>query len=795
MDGGAPHILLVEDDESHADLIRRAFESGTLRADLTVTKTLAQAQASLAKSLPELAIVDLILPDGKGTELLPGHKRRGFYPVVVITAHGDEQTAVEAMKAGALDYVVKSPATLAEMPRIAEQALLQWEHVNHRRRAEDALRQSEQRYRRITAAVTDYIYTVRVQGGQAVETIHRPTSAAVIGYSPEELAADPELWIRMVPEEDRPAVFEQASRVLSGESFEPLEHRIVRKDGAVRWVRNTPVPHYDAQGNLIAYDGLIRDITEQKQAETALRESNVELRGIYDAMADGLVIADVDTKRLLRVNTAACRILGYGEDELLSMSVMDIHPPRELPDILETFIALAEGRLSVAENVPFLRKDKTVFYADLTSAGKRFDYHQRLATALVVRDITKRKWTEEELAKAKRAAEAADRAKSQFLANMSHEIRTPMTAILGYADLLRASEPPPEERETYLETIHRNGQILLQLINDILDLSKIDANKIAIEPVDCSPWRIVEQVVSLLRGRAAEKGLSLEVEYAFPLPEGIRTDPVRLQQILVNLVGNSIKFTEQGGVRVAVRCTGPDTAAPRMQFAVSDTGPGMTAEEAVRLFEPFARAAAARGVGGTGLGLAISKRLAGLLGGDIDVQSRPGEGSTFTLTVNPGPLRGAAMLQAPPSAAAAEPEPATPEPRPVLHGRLLLADDDRDTQRLLGLVLATAGLEVDAAENGRTACRMAEASQAEGRPYDLILMDIEMPEMDGYQATAELRRSGWQGPIVALTAHAMAGEQQKCLAAGCDDYISKPIEQSGLLAAIARNLGQAPDPR
>jgi len=279
-----------------------------------------------------------------------------------------------------------------------------------------------------------------------------------------------------------------------------------------------------------------------------------------------------------------------------------------------------------------------------------------------------------------------------------------------------------------------------------------------------------------------------------PLPETIRTDSVRLRQVLLNLVGNAIKFTERGSVRITVRCLRRAQKSPQMQFVVSDTGIGMTPKLISTLFHAFTQGdtSATRRFGGTGLGLAISKRLAEMLGGDIQVKSRPGSGSTFTVTVDPGPLRSMPMLEAPPVGTGAEEETADSEGVRTLRGRVLLAEDGHDIQRLITVVLGKMGLEVDLAENGRVACRMAEASMAEGKPYNLILMDIQMPELDGYQATQRLRRCGWKGPVVALTAHAMTGDRQKCLEAGCDDYLAKPMTPEALRRTVARYLREAP---
>jgi len=410
-----------------------------------------------------------------------------------------------------------------------------------------------------------------------------------------------------------------------------------------------------------------------------------------------------------------------------------------------------------------------------------------LAFALqTVEDDRERRRAQEELVRAKIAAEAASRAKSEFLANMSHEIRTPMTAILGFSELLISSNLSPGAQRQFRVGIHRNGKALLSLLSDILDFSKIEAGKMTAERTDYPLRQIVEDVTAVLCLRAREKGLNLKVDYGPALPEIIRTDPLRLRQVLLNLVGNAIKFTDQGEVCIAVRCVGEAGSAERVQFAVSDTGIGIRADQIGGLFQPFTQAdtSSTRLYGGAGLGLAISKRLASMLGGDIEVASESGKGSTFTLTIETASVSDVAPA-GPVAGGGLSPE----TPQAVLRGRVLLAEDMPDVQRAVGQVLRAAKVEVDIAGNGRVACRMAEKSLAEGRPYDVILMDIRMPEMDGYEATEWLRQHGWKGPIVALTAHAMAGDREKCLAAGCDDYLPKPFTTQQLRGALAKYLG------
>jgi len=381
-------------------------------------------------------------------------------------------------------------------------------------------------------------------------------------------------------------------------------------------------------------------------------------------------------------------------------------------------------------------------------------------------------------------ARAASTAKSRFLANMSRDIRTPLNAILGYADLLlgeRTERFPVEE----IEIIKRNAESMLRLLGSIPDLSTVEEDKMDIELVAFSPKRLVADVRSLMSARAAEKGLKLSVEHVEPIPETIRTDPTRLKHILLNLVSNAVKFTETGSVRIVTRLTRNEGSEPRITFTVIDTGIGMTKEEAARVFQPFDQTGASTTgkYGGTGLGLAISRRLAELLGGDIAVASIPGEGSSFEVSVPTGPLDSASMEDA---------QDGFQEAGPLsgLQGaRILLAEDCPDNQKLTACLLERAGATVTAVENGDRVVERALAASRAASPFDIILMDMDMPETDGYTATATLRAAGYRGPIVALTAHAMNGDREKSIRAGCDDYITKPIKAETLISVLATHHG------
>jgi len=663
-------ILYMEDDPGEARLAQKQLERAGYVVDIAHDGD--QGLAMYDAGSYDALLVDHAMPVHDGLEVIRALASRGPLPAtIVVTGAGSEAIAVEAMKLGASDYIVKDVAGgyLELLPIVVEQALERQRLVKEKLRAEKELQASEARHRAITETAQDAIVTA------------------------------------------------------------------------------------DAEGHIRFW------------------------------------------------NPAAEKIFGFAPSEAVGKNMMDLIVPAQYHEAMRKGLA-AFGRtgqgpaIGKTLEMTALRKNGPEFPIEMSVSSYR--ERDRFVAIALIRDMTERKQAETELRRAKEAAEAASITKGEFLANMSHEIRTPMTAILGFTDNLFDANLSDLDKLDAIHTIRRNGEHLLQIINNILDLSKIEAGKLEVECIRCSPVAVVAGVESLMRVQMSVRDLSFDIEYVGSVPETIHSDPTRLKQILVNLVSNAIKFTETGGVRLVSRFVDADPVNPVMQFDVIDSGIGMTAEQADHLFKPFAQAdsSTTRKFGGTGLGLAISKRLANMLGGDITVESKPGEGSTFRLTVAVGSLEGAKMLDHPSRATILRPAaPALSEhDGGKLDCRILLAEDGPDNQRLISHVLKKMGAHVTVVENGKAACDMALAAMFRRRdgdpmcPFDIILMDMQMPVMDGYRATGLLRQKGYAGPIIALTAHAMQGDRQKCIDAGCTAYVTKPIDRKKLVETIQKHL-------
>ena len=764
---GEPARVLVADDNADMLDYLRQLLGRYWEVEIVADGTTALANAT--RNPPDLILADVMMPGLDGFELV--HRLRSDpatreIPIVLLSARAGEEERLGGIASGADDYIVKPFLARELLARIG--ALLELSRIRR-----EAARQVRVSNDRLATAVAIARLGVWEYDADAATTSFDQRAKEIFGLTADRPFSSEEVFA-LVHKDDLPRVREDVRRVLEkdGDGVYESEYRIVRSDGMVRWVvvrgHATRAGGRAGEDKTVQFVGTLMDVTERKQVEMAHRESEERFRALVMASSEVLYRMSPDWREMRQL---------YSQGFLLQTKEPDrawmqkyIHSDDQ-PQVIATIHEAIRTKSTFVMEHRVLRADGTLGWTSsravplLDEDGEIFEWFGAAS------DITERKAAELKLIEAMAAAEEASRAKSEFLANMSHEIRTPMTVFMAAVEHLLQIDRNPERRKL-LSMAHQSAARLRTLIDDILDFSRIEARKVELEEVSFELRGCVHEAVEMFSLPAREKGLRLDAEIAAETPKTVVADPDRLGQVLINIVGNAVKFTHQGHVRVLVKPRGRF-----LEFSVEDTGIGIAEEKLDLLFQSFTQVDSSftRKYQGTGLGLAISKGLVELMGGEISVRSRKGEGSVFTFTL---PLK--TVKARPPSPAEARPED-TGE-RPVT-ARILLAEDDPMIREMITMMLARKGMEVATAETGREAFdRWTEGF------FDLILMDLQMPEMNGLEATRRIRQQEDEGKkrtcIIGLTAHARREIKEECLSAGMDRVVTKPVQMKDLLAAI-----------
>jgi PAS domain S-box-containing protein len=650
-------------------------------------------------------------------------------------------------------------------------------------RSRQALEESQARFQQLADSMPQIVYVSTPEG--AVKFLNARWREYTGTY---DTIINTRGTIDLIHPDDWPACDAAWIKAVQEKKTFACEVRLRNHEGSYRWFITRAVPHI-IHDEIAEWFGTSTDIHDQKQAAEDLARSTERYRTVFQDCPVPMLVMDPNSGQILDINNMALTTYGYSREEFLALNAVDIRPNEDREAFWQTMKELPfKKERFLQRSARHQKKDGSILHVEITLRDIMLDGRWLRLAAII--DVSKRVKVEEQLHQlmkklklAKEEAERSNNLKSAFLANMSHEIRTPLGAMLGFADLLRDPNISPDEHSNYLNILVRNGEQLSIIINDILDLSKVEAGHLTLEFLDVDPKMIVSDVFTLLDIKAREKNLALTYEPDPSTPDHMTTDPVRVRQVLVNLMSNAIKFTPHGSIRVRSYGERNDKGRLHMGFEITDTGIGIAAEQQEQIFEMFVQAedSTTRKFGGTGLGLALSRKLARALGGDVRVvRSEPGVGSTFLFTLTDLPeLR--VKQDMPEHKAAAAPSPASALDSISLEGlKILVVDDAPDIRSLISFLLMRAGASVDFAENGVEGYRKALSNC-----YDMVLMDIQMPQMDGYTATMKLREQGYHKPIIALTAHAMTEARKKCLSVGCTGHLTKPINPSHLLGIVA----------
>ena len=773
-------LLILEDDPAHVEAIRRAFESAGQTTEIRVASSLREFCEMVSASLPDIALMDLNLPDGNPQESLSLLSEDYPFPALVMTSMGSEAVAVTAMKAGALDYLVKSPEAFDDMPRSVRRVLREWETLQARKRAEAALLEAERKAEEQTALLKlilespqgvvifsldrEYRYT-------EFTNAHRETMKKIWGV---EIALGMCLLDVIANPDDREMAKHHFDRALQGENL-LVEEEYGDKSLHRTFYENRYSPLRDEAGKIFGLTVFVTDITERRLAQ----EEVLKLRAAVEQSANTILIAD--TKGIIEyVNPAFQKNTGYSADEAIGQTPRILKSGAQDADFYHDLWATISAGQIWKGQIHNRCKNGALSWVSATISPVLNDLGEIVRYIGVQEDINELKTMEGNLREALDRAEEATLAKSEFLANMSHEIRTPINGIMGMTDLLLDTPQTPEQRD-YTESIHACGDSLLSLINDILDFSKVEAGQLTLESLDFDIRTTIEDSLEILALKAQQKGIDVVCMISEDVPEILRGDPGRLRQVLFNLVGNAIKFTLHGGVTVQVDLQQETDADATLHITVTDTGIGIAADKQEAVFAKFIQAdpSTTRQFGGTGLGLAICRQLIRLFQGEIRVTSEVGKGSAFSFTAVFGK----------PASGTIRPTPKEAD----LSGVKVLVTDDFETNRVLMTnLLKRWGCRFAEASDGTSSLALLQQAAHEGDPFVAALLDMQMPLMDGAELGRRIKSDDAikSTRLVMLTSLGKRGDAERLAGVGFSGYLPKPIRPALLRKCLALVLGR-----
>ncbi|MBD3562437.1 response regulator, partial [Planktothrix sp. FACHB-1355] len=805
--------------------------------DTTFATSGQQALERVQTAQPDLILLDLMMPGMNGLQVcqkLKADPKLCEIPIIFLTASNEKEDLLQAFKLGAADYITKPfqpEEVLARIEvRLANQRLKQeLEERNQQLQTEIEVRIATEEALKKTV---ESLHTTSRQLAEAQRIAHLGSwswdiftnkltwseeTFRIFGFAPDRSEPSHTEFNELIYPDDIELFQTTTARAIADGLAYQFEFRIKRSDGQLRYFETTGEPIFNSAGQVIRLFGTVLDISDRKQAEIALRQSEQKFRKAFDHTAVGMCLVS-PTGKFMQVNSSLCQMLGYSKQELLSFNFEEITYPDDINIDWKSQENLLNGEIiSYHIEKRYLHKNRSIVWGLLSVSLVRDNREQPLYFVTQIQDITPLKNTAAELLLAKEAAVTASQAKSVFLANMSHELRTPLNAILGFAQLLSRDSNLNDQQKENIAIIGRSGEHLLNLINDILDISKIEAGHTDLNETEFDLKEMLWEIEEMFLLKADSKCLELKFDFAADVPQFIRSDRLKLRQVLINLLSNAIKFTNKGTVTMQVKV---DSSSPsitntsRLVFVVDDTGVGIAPEEINSIFNPFVQTQAGIVSGqGTGLGLAISRKYVQLLGGDIKVNSQIGQGTTFQFDIQATAIEKTFIKPQQNNRRVIALAPNQPR------YRILVVDDKESNRQLLVQLLLGMDFEVRQAINGKDAIQVWENFQ----PH-LIWMDMRMPVMDGYEATKEIKakaqqkwaceESGSAGKgvsksaaenlhnasptsqppatktiIIALTASVFKEQKPIMLSAGCDDIVCKPIQESVIFEKLAEHLG------